>query len=401
MLIALFICVALGIAIGSYLTLVRSQARNVARSQDWNRALGVAEAGVEEALAQLNPGVTTVKVDLTANGWGSASGGFYGPKSRTLGVDDYSVVYTTDSSPLIYSTGQVSSAGSELTRVLQVQTSITPLFTVAMGAKLAIDMSGNSLATDSFDSGDTNRSSNGLYNSGKAGTNGDIASIAGVINIGNHTINGDVYLGPTATFQTGGTVTGKINHDFNVDFPDVVLPAPVTSFLTASATSTKIGGVTYTYCFTNSNSYVLPGGGSIYVAPGAKVTLYTASDISSIYVAGTAANAGTLQVYLAASSFTLSGNATAEAPAAANLSIWGLPSCKNITFSGNGSFTGTLYAPEAALTLNGGGSGNQDFSGSCIVNSVTVHGHFQFHYDEALGRLGAARGFVAKSWREL
>jgi len=212
MLIALFICMLLGVGIGSYLMLVRAQARNVGRSQDWNRALTVSEAGVEEALAQLNPGIGA-PVDLTAHGWGAPSGGFYGPKSRSISNDSYTVTYTADSLPVIYSTGLVSSANSSISRVIQAQTTNPPLFTLAIGARNGIDMSGNALATDSFDSSKTNLSSNGIYDSTKASTNGAIASIAGGVNLGGHTIDGNLYLGPNATF--GGIRILRFEHGFS------------------------------------------------------------------------------------------------------------------------------------------------------------------------------------------
>jgi hypothetical protein len=38
--------------------------------------------------------------------------------------------------------------------------------------------------------------------------------------------------------------------------------------------------------------------------------------------------------------------------------------------------------------------------GSIIANSVTMNGHFSFHYDENLANY-STRGYVAASWREL
>jgi len=35
------------------------------------------------------------------------------------------------------------------------------------------------------------------------------------------------------------------------------------------------------------------------------------------------------------------------------------------------------------------------------VNSVVMNGHFNFHYDENLKRIGPAVGFVVSSWKEL
>src|ERR1051326_663526 len=73
--VTLFITASLLIGIASYLLLVRAQYVSVVRSQAWNASMTMAEAGVEEALAQLNPGAlaTTIQVDRTANGWGPSS----------------------------------------------------------------------------------------------------------------------------------------------------------------------------------------------------------------------------------------------------------------------------------------------------------------------------------------
>ena len=59
-----------------------------------------------------------------------------------------------------------------------------------------------------------------------------------------------------------------------------------------------------------------------------------------------------------------------------------------------------MYAPNAALTLNGGGS-NNGFIGSCIVNSIVMNGHYDFHFDENLLTAGPRRGYLATSWQEL
>ena len=61
---------------------------------------------------------------------------------------------------------------------------------------------------------------------------------------------------------------------------------------------------------------------------------------------------------------------------------------------------GAIYAPEAVLTLNGGGN-NSNLQGAAIVKSVTLNGHYDFHYDEALASWGPAKSFTANSWQEL
>src|SRR5436309_826075 len=75
LLLALLTAFVICIALTTYLYLVSNQNRSVMRSLAWNSSIPVVEAGVEEALTQLN--YTTV-VDMDANGWGPLSAdGFY------------------------------------------------------------------------------------------------------------------------------------------------------------------------------------------------------------------------------------------------------------------------------------------------------------------------------------
>src|SRR5437879_13363525 len=73
---------------GSYFALVQVQSAAVSRSQGWNSAIIVAEAGVEEAMAHLNSGVTTN--NLAVNSWTDAGGGNY-RKTNYVGTS-YSLV---------------------------------------------------------------------------------------------------------------------------------------------------------------------------------------------------------------------------------------------------------------------------------------------------------------------
>ncbi|MDW8311020.1 MAG: hypothetical protein RMK20_16735, partial [Verrucomicrobiales bacterium] len=58
------------------------------------------------------------------------------------------------------------------------------------------------------------------------------------------------------------------------------------------------------------------------------------------------------------------------------------------------------YAPQAAFQLNGGGSNPRDFIGASVSRNVKMNGHFKFHYDENLRRIGPGRGYVATNWKE-
>src|SRR5258706_4431183 len=128
LLISLMTVGILGITLGYYLWIVQAQHRSVARSQDWNLALAHAEAGVEEALAQLNYKFGT-NINRAANGW-SFDGTYYSPGTRTLATGSYLVKITTDPLPYIYSEGYAIAPISRavLLRAVKVQAATAPAF---------------------------------------------------------------------------------------------------------------------------------------------------------------------------------------------------------------------------------------------------------------------------------
>jgi hypothetical protein len=424
LLASLFVVAVLGITLGSYLLLVRNDYVLTARSQYWNATLSLAEAGAEEALAQLNPGpfVSPSMVDRSANQWPRDEDGFYKPAPRILANGaSYRVAISADPSPVIYSTGyvSVSSIPATFTRVLRVTTANASLFSAAVAVKSNITASGASQYgsfADSFDSVDPYHSLNGAYPFGFANrtkSNGDVASLFGNVNIGANQIFGQLWLGPTA----GGSPTAsQINHNLNIDFPDVTIPSP--NWLPAQTANLNVDGVTYTYAFPNSGDYVLNGSsGGIYVGPGANVRLKIAANFNaaSIRVGGTN-RSGTLTLYMLGTSFTLAGDAVVDNGNPANFNYFGLPGNYTLTFSTNAIFNGTVYAPEADLTINTGyvppvNNHHQqipgyfvslDFIGSCFANSLTINGAASFHFDENLAHnSNFSRGFLVTSWKEL
>lgn len=414
--------VILLVASAGYLVLVGTQKTVVTRSQTWNAALALAEAGVEEAMAQINasPG------DFSANNWG-ASGTNYGPITRGLNGGSYSVLISGSSTPIIYSTGYttVPVTGTLIARKVRVTTGqMQSVFNVAFAAVNNIQFNGNGVVTDSWNSHDPNKSTNGQYDSSKTGTNGNVASVQGLVNIGNHTINGSLYLGPTAVYAGGGTITGNIYNNYNVNFTDVTLPAGAGGWAIAAPVSTTTyttnisssHGVTTTnitstssaptYDFTTPGNYILTSDAyPIVVEAGVTVTLNVTSTTfnpSNLEIHGGTSNSGTAVLYFnGPSSATIAGNTAIDASnRPENLWYYGLSSLTSITFSGNSTFVGVIYAPEASLTLNGGGN-NIGLIGSSITKSATMNGHYDFHYDESLATNGISRGFIATSWQEL
>jgi hypothetical protein len=397
---ALVITLMLGgvmiIMAASYLMMISSQQKLVVRSESWNASLTMAEAGVEEAMAQMNSSQT----NFAANGW-TASSGTYGPITRALAGGSYSVLIISNASqlqPVIYSTGYVAVAvsGDMVSRAVRVGTKIQIFASVGVGAKNNIDFTGNGVAVNSWNSHMTNLSNNGVYDPTKTSTNGNVASVGGVVSIGQHTIEGNLYLGPSATYSGGGTITGTIYTDFNISFPDVTLPS--VTWVNAPLTA----GV---HSITNSGNYTISDQFPIDIKAGVTATLNVTTSVgyspSSIQIHGGTTNSGTAIIYMnGPPSLTMAGNTAVDASnRPENLQYYGLPSLTSLTFSGTSTFVGVVYAPEASATMNGGGNSN-DYIGSLVANIITMHGHYNFHYDESLStRIPGL--FVATSWQEL
>src|SRR4051812_46199508 len=252
--------------------------------------------------------------------------------------------------------------------------------------------------SDSFDSAKANSSGN---------SHGQVACLNGSVNIGTGSIMGDLLLGPPATAPFTPP-SGRIFHNLNADFPEVVTPTP--NWLPAAFSYQNIGGTDYTYVFSRANQgeYTINTGGSIYVGADANVCLQIQSanfNASSLYVAGTNQHAGKLLIYALQPNVSL-GDVTVESGKAANFVYLGTSKNTSLTIDTDLKFFGTIYAPSAALTYNVPSQGKKlkvgSFSGSCIAKSVQVNGAASFHFDEDLLRHSSmARGYVITSWKEL
>lgn len=268
-----------------------------------------------------------------------------------------------------------------------------------------------------------NLSTNGQYVSTMTSTNGGVGAEYGQVDLGNHILDGNLYLGANADYTgTASNVDGTILHDYNVQIADAQLPdgswqdAVVTNVYLIS--TNIIGGFpTYKtnnlgqgYNFTQSGDYRITAAGGahpIYVAPGVTVNLdvqLTSFDASSsnassgITIEGDLNTAGTVNIYQESGSVQLGMAAGTYRPE--NFAYYGLPGVTSMTFSGNQQFVGVIYAPEVVLKMNGGGSSDLDIAGALVVQSLTINGHFHVHYDESLAIYGPSKGFVATSWRE-
>jgi len=440
--VTLVLAAVMGVTLASFLALTRNQMRSVARSKHWNQTLVVAEAGIEEALQMVNKHVATPVLTNWVNtyyqdNW-TKNGNIYTlTRSMTPDKSVYYEVTVTNLNPNVNDLVGIRSVGYltlpaalgnnvVLTRTVVVEAQISTLFNVAMAAKGAIDLKGNGVATDSFDSSSTNYSSNGLYDPLKRKAGGDVATNNTLTNsaftVGNANIAGHIFTGPYGTYSIGpnGTVgdllwvatrtgvkPGWDRNDMNVIFEDVSLPS--TSWLSTGAVGyggagTAPDGNYYDHVFNSSGDYWVPDSGSIYVGTNVNIRIHSTAGTFSptkIYVAGDRFNSGNLATYLAGTKAVLDTDHVIQSGVARHMAFFGLPSVTSIDYNGNGDFTGTIYAPQAIFSLNGGGVTAWDFIGSSVTMTVQMNGKYHFHYDEDLKKRGPDNGYIPHLWKEI
>jgi len=437
----------IGIALVSYLTLVANQHRTTFHSQTWNTCIPVLEAGIEEALTQLNYNNGQGTNNAATYGWTNVSSGVF-TKSRVVNPDGSYFEVTINASgatPIITSTGYApapqntgtpmggQNAFGMILGTVSQSTAAMVSRTVVVGTLLQnpvvapggiqskgkITFSGGG-SLDSYDSSDPNYSTSGRYDASKHKANGRAlsnSSVSDAIHVDSSHIYGSITTGPGAGTVTinGGSVgdlawnasstgiqSGHQAGDANVQFDDVTEP-----FLYGSGSTPVAGtvsGTNYTYVLDGTSNTkwnlgaVNVSGGKSMVITGGDVTLYvngnfTTSGSGFVYIAPGAS----LKLYTTGT-LTVSGTGVMNgAGYPRDLSIYGLGSTtSNWAYSGSSAFIGTVYSPYDNFTFSGGAGAFGAFTG----NSVTISGGASLHYDESLGG-GSSRQYIANSWNEI
>jgi hypothetical protein len=126
------------------------------------------------------------------------------------------------------------------------------------------------------------------------------------------------------------------------------------------------------------------GNGQIYSDPNVVVNMYVAGDVDleGLGVANGSANTDSRP-----GNFLLFGIKPTDG------------STKDVTMGGNGNMEASLYAPDSAVEIKGGGNSGS-FSGSVVGKSVFMNGVTTVHYDEALARSGLVNDYRIISWVE-
>jgi hypothetical protein len=195
----------------------------------------------------------------------------------------------------------------------------------------------------------------------------------------------------------------------NVSFPSVTYtnsgPAPQPGVVGGvGIPPLVIGGTYYKYILDNGNyslsTLSLSSDDKVLVRGNAKLVVDKDVSLAGQSFIQIDPNAS-LELYVKQGTVSIGGSSVVNYSGyAANFSLFGLPGLTTVNMTGNGTFIGTIYAPQASLKMAGSGSDVIDFIGAGIFNDISGIGNFKFHYDESLS-YSAIESFVITSWQEL
>lgn len=408
--------------LGTYLKLASSEYRISSRSYMMNGAFNLAEGGVEFAMDALN------KADST--GWTTGSHGGKTYWARVYNGYDFGaglsgeirsvIVSPSSSAPTIYSEGRItgSTVGGDMKRQITV-TLDSGFFPWKNGvdSKSGFVLSGNKITIDSYNSdlGDYGIPlGGGEYNKNSEATVSTTSISLDAANVGNADIYGYVATGAAApnvgangsitSYSTPGVVDlSRVTTDYYAEFPEKEIPDTFGAETTLASNATISTNTLYAL-----SSWSSSGHNTLTIAENVAVTMVVSGDMS---MTGNAQivieDGGSLIIYVGgdmnlAGSGVMNGSSTLGKPA--NLQVFGTNTTeggKDINISGNGQLSAVVYAPNANVNMNGGGSAGHVY-GSVVGYNVTFNGGTHFSYDEALSDYNLDDGgYGVDDWVEM
>jgi hypothetical protein len=454
LIVAMLMSAIIAISLTSYLSLTRSALTISNRALYNNAAMNLAENGLEEAMYSVNKKIEDETYSWATDGGWTINGtaaqkiwtGYTFDQNATGVLRVYVANYT--GAPVATARATVTLGGGSQRTVekwVQVTLKKTSKFSNGLVAKNNITFSGNNVKVDSWNP-DTSDPKDGIwdapYSAGLKNDKGSVGSIS--ISDAVDTGNGDVWgfvstagQDPTENVGPTGSILGedsaangytdwdpsRVATDFSASFDPVT--APTKTYLGVPGTTINgplelpIAGDTpdadgnYYYTasqikmtndtllitgpvvlkLTHGTAIAMGGSDGIKISSTGTLDIYTDGDIA---IAGKGVCNGT------DSNGDGDIDDTETAGASINFQVWGTKTSgtQNISVTGNGVFTGTIYAPQASVSITGGGSSGS-VCGSVVANNITLAGTSNFHYDESLADDGTGNPFRVQAWKEL
>jgi hypothetical protein len=371
------------------LTISAYQSKTTSRESTRERALTVAESGLDDVIYRLN----------SYTGFGTVS---LSTVTGTIGRDTYTVTIT----PTFVGGGGTYTLRASSTRDHEkrgIQAIVTPTMATMFDYGLFADgfytQSGASVS-------DSYRSSLGTYASqatnydavhgeyyartnGHIGANGSITVSGQVANYGNANPGpGQTYSSSGGAYTSGSTTPASTATVLPPLLP--YLPPIVSSGDFQPASDTTLNSGTYRF-----NKITLSGSTDLIF--NGNVTIYVDGDVS---ISGQStlnmlANSK-VKIIQGAGSFTLSGGGLVNTSQTPNNFSLVSHSTASVTFSGGTNFYGTVYAPKAQFSA----SGNVEYYGAFVAKTMNISGGARFHRDEDVLNDAVPGTYRIRSWIE-
>ena len=402
-LISVLIIVLLLFALIAAFLLLTTNARLINERYHENLiALGLAEAGVDFAIREMNFGNNDFSAGegwsganpktITKYNFADASGNIYG--------DIIIFVYNPWTAEVtVISEGVYNSiSGPTVSRKVRVVLVEHKIHSYAILTADTIDIGGNSNKIDSYNS------SLGPYGGANVGDNGDIitngAGDPAISLRGGATIEGDANTGPSGTVTLAGsaTLSGTTDDTADVFMPPVVVPQNL-------ANSPSLGGLS----LAGQQSLELTTGDYKYdsLSLSAQAVLTLNGDVNlyltqnpSISIAGQGqiiTTNGEANIYFDGDASLAGQGVSNQGGNPADLTFFGTDSVSNINLAGIGEFYGTFYAPESDYFYI---SGNSEVFGAVVGKNVSLTGSATIHFDEYLQSNSPTMGYHPTLWQE-
>lgn len=446
LIVAMLLAAIIGISLVSYLKLANNSLKQAQRTFYSNSGMNLAEVGLEEAISCFNQLDNTTVALAWPSPWTLNSTAYNATTSPTTpyarrtftgftpgpGTSASVKVYVhyydgTNAAPTIVAKSTITDNTNQsppITKYIEVTLRKRSLFANGLVARQNVTWVGQPMA-DSWDSDPDGDGVHRAYSSTYRTANVVVGSISGNIGLAGGEVWGYAKTGEFGSITGGsvhplGTTTDdptRRTNDFNATFPMPTTPSPsaVNTRSTNIASSITLPGGgdvaasdgKYYYNFTSGAGISIAGSDIISVTAGRNVVFLMnnhngVTAIQSTGNSGIDVNAGgSLNVYTNGN-ISIAGRGFAnDNNNAATAMFWGTnTNSQTIDISGNGTLTGIVYAPNGVVGLNGGGTSGM-MQGAVVAKSITMNGHTEFHYDDALSRLVTGNPYGISKWKEL
>lgn len=437
LMLAVILSAVIAVITASYLRMATNESKFSYTAFLRNGALNLAEAGAEEAIWALN--------NDDFSGWTTdASGLFVYKKAQGFDYDQAKsttiqmIIVDPSGDPLVLSRGIIElPGGREMDKIIRIELIPRQVAPNGLTAKDSITFSGGNVGFDAYDS----KSTSIIRSIEDQGTVATTSILNDAVNVSNSSVmggvatgGGTVDMGPNARVFDEGDVNdygspalipnGYVNpdlvtNDFRADFPVMEAPSGGSYQGTINSNTTLNSGVYVVDKIQLNNKQLTINGDVTLVVKGdvsvggnsGAININQATGSLKMYVAGDMAVAGNGIVNVAglytptpAGQFGVSPALGGAYPKPMNLMIFGTaPASSNqsLSYSGNAALAGVIYAPDAAVALNGGGNGGE-LLGAIVAKTIKVTGGYQFHYDVQLKNLFFEEdSYRMESWNEL